>query len=165
MEQILDPILQSPQFILARQLCTLFFIVFSIALIFWTWRDARKRGAMSWFWALVVLIFNLAGWAVYMVVRPPEYLDDVRERALEIRAKEASLKSQSDRCPACLRSVEQDFLVCPNCMKTLRKSCVECDRALEIKWNVCPYCKAKQGQSDQEEPTPRRRSLADIKET
>lgn len=144
MDSLLDPILQSPQFILLRQLCTLFFIVFSVALIFWTARDARKRGAMGWFWALVVLFFNLAGWTVYMVVRPPEYLEDVRERALEIRSKEAILKQQTETCPACLRHVETDFLVCPHCMKTLKKSCTECDRALDLRWSVCPYCMAKQ---------------------
>ncbi|GAB4280541.1 MAG: zinc ribbon domain-containing protein [Coriobacteriia bacterium] len=146
MDQIFDPIFSSPQFILFKQLFTLFYLVFTAALIFWTWRDAKKRGAMSWFWALVVLFFNVAGWAIYMVVRPPEYLEDVRERALEIRLKEDSLKSRSGKCPACLRPVEPDFLVCPNCMKLLKKACVECGRPLELKWHVCPYCKATQGE-------------------
>lgn len=144
MDSIFDPILNSAQFQLFRQLCTLFFFVLSAALVFWTARDARKRGAMSWFWAIVVVFFNLAGWAVYMVVRPPEYLEDVHERALEIRAKEALLKKEAEKCPACLRPIESDFLVCPHCMKTLRKPCTECDRALDLKWSVCPYCKTKQ---------------------
>ena len=152
MDSLLDPILNSAQFILFRQLSVLFFFVISLALVFWTARDASKRGAMAWFWAIVVLIFNLAGWAVYMVVRPPEYLEDVRERALEIRAKEGMLKLRSAKCPACLRPVEQDFLVCPHCMKTLKKPCIECERALELGWSVCPYCKTKQKVKTPPEP-------------
>ncbi len=144
MGDLLAPILQDPTFVLARQLCTLFFVVFSLALVFWTWRDARKRGAMPWFWALVVLIFNLAGWAVYMVVRPPEYLEDIRERELEILAKEASLNQRHQRCPSCLKPVGEDFLICPNCMTTLRRPCTECERPLDMDWAVCPYCKERQ---------------------
>lgn len=144
MGDLLDPILTSGEFILARQLCTLFFIVFHFALTFWTFRDADRRGAMAWFWALTTFIFSLAGWAIYLVVRPPEQKADVRERDLEIRAKEVSLARDLETCPACFKPVEKDFLLCPSCMKKLRKPCVECEKALKLNWNVCPYCKTKQ---------------------
>jgi hypothetical protein len=144
MGDILKPILTNPTFILMRQLSVLFFLVFTVALIFWTWRDANRRGAMPWFWALVVTFFNLAGWLVYLVVRPPEYADDVRERDLEIRAKEVALQQGGGVCASCLKPVESDFLVCPYCLKKLKKQCVECGRALKMNWNVCPYCKTKQ---------------------
>jgi RNA polymerase subunit RPABC4/transcription elongation factor Spt4 len=156
MEGLLDPILQDPRLILGQQLCGLFLFVFWLALVFWTWRDATKRGAMAWFWALVVLIFSIAGWAIYMVVRPPEYLEDVRERQLEIKAREAALSRDSGRCPSCFRPVEPDYLVCPNCMRTLRKECVECGRALDMKWSVCPYCKTRQAPQGAEGTAPAR---------
>ena len=144
MGEFLHPIFQSAEFILARQLCVLFFLVFHIALTFWTYRDADRRGAMGWFWAIVVFIFSIAGWAIYLVVRPPEYKDDERERDLEIRAKEVALQRDLETCPACFKPVEKGFLICPYCMKKLRKPCVECDQALKLNWNVCPYCKTKQ---------------------
>jgi hypothetical protein len=144
MGELLDPIFQSAEFILARQLCVLFFLVFHLALTFWTYRDADQRGAMGWFWAIVVLIFSVFGWAIYMVVRPPEYKADTRERELEIRAKELSLQKDLEQCPACYKPVDSEFLICPYCMKKLRKSCVECGKALKLNWNVCPYCKTKQ---------------------
>lgn len=144
MEDIFKPIINSPTFQLSWKLCTLFYVIFWVALIFWTWRDAYRRGAMSWFWALVVAFFTVAGWAIYMVVRPPEYLEDARERDLEIRAKEVSLERDAETCPACLRPVEKDFLICPYCMKKLRKPCKECEKPLKLSWNVCPYCKTKQ---------------------
>lgn len=144
MGEILRPITSSAEFRLAWQLCWLFYVIFSLALIFWTYRDADRRGGMAWFWALVVTLFNLPGWAIYMVVRAPEYYDDARERDLEIRTKEIALQRDMEVCPACLKPVEKDFLICPYCMKKLRKSCVECARALKLNWNVCPYCKTKQ---------------------
>lgn len=144
MGEILNPILTSPEFIFARNMCALFFIVFDLALVFWTYRDADRRGAMGWFWALAVFVFSIAGWIVYLVVRPPEFAADARERDLEIRAKEASLSRDYETCPACHKPIESDFLICPNCMKKLRKSCTECGKALKLSWGVCPYCKTKQ---------------------
>ena len=100
MGDLLAPITTSPLFTLTRQLCVLFGIVLTIALIFWTFRDAERRGAMGWFWALVVLIFNIFGWIVYLVVRPPELAADARERDLEIRAKEITLQRDLESCPS-----------------------------------------------------------------
>jgi hypothetical protein len=144
MGDLVSQFTNSPGFKLAFQLCSLFYIIFTFALVFWTYRDAERRGAMGWFWSLVVLIFNLAGCAIYLVVRPPEFADDARERDLEIRAKELSLARDMEACPACRKPVEKDFLICPHCMKKLRKPCVECGKALRLSWAVCPYCKTKQ---------------------
>lgn len=141
---VFGPIISHPLFVLAKQLCALFYVVFTLALVFWTWRDADRRGGMAWFWSLAVLTFNVPGWLVYTLVRPPEYADDVRERQLEIRSKELSLQRDSDICPSCQRPVDKDFLICPYCMKKLRKSCVECGKALRMNWGVCPYCRTKQ---------------------
>ncbi len=140
--ELLAPI--QPALNLATNLCVLFFVVFSVALVFWTWRDAERRGAMPWFWALVVLLFNIFGWAIYMVVRPPESAADAHERELEIRAKEVELLREGQTCPACYQPVESDFLICPSCMKKLRKECISCGKALKLDWQVCPYCKTKQ---------------------
>lgn len=144
MGDLLAPILESPLFKLVSQLCMLFGVVLWLALVFWTWRDANRRGAMGWFWGLAALVFPVAGWVIYLVVRPPEFMDDARERDLEIRAKEVALSRDFESCPACYKPVDKDFLICPYCMKKLRKSCVECDRALKLQWTVCPYCKTRQ---------------------
>lgn len=144
MAELLKPILESPEFRLTTQLCGVFAAVFTIALIFWTWRDADRRGAMPWFWAVVVLFFNVTGWAIYMIVRPPEFADDARERDLEILTREAELARESGTCPSCLKPVDPEFLICPYCMKKLKKQCVNCGRPLRMSWAVCPFCKAKQ---------------------
>ena len=59
-----------------------------------------------------------------MIVRPPEYLDDVRERELEMQAAEARLAELGYHlCPHCDYEVEKDFLRCPNCMRKLKDPC------------------------------------------
>jgi RNA polymerase subunit RPABC4/transcription elongation factor Spt4 len=144
MGDLLKPILNSAEFRLGSQLCIVFFVVFTFALIFWTWRDADRRGAMPWFWAVVVAIFNVLGWLIYMVVRPPEFAADARELELEIQAREAELAREGATCPSCLKPVESEYLICPYCMKKLRKQCETCGKALKMSWAVCPYCKTKQ---------------------
>jgi len=144
MGELFAPILENALFKLVSQLCVLFAVVFWLSLVFWTWRDANRRGAMGWFWGLTALIFPIAGWVIYLVVRPPEYADDARERDLEIRAKEIALARDYETCPACFKPVEKDFLICPYCMKKLRKACTECNKPLKLSWSVCPYCKTKQ---------------------
>src|SRR5450759_3878007 len=79
---------------------------------------------MAPLWAVVVLVFNAFGWMIYMVVRPPEYADDALERDLEIRAREAEIQREGATCPSCLKPIDPDYLVCPYCMKKLKKQCV-----------------------------------------
>jgi predicted amidophosphoribosyltransferase len=77
-----------------------------------------------------------------MLFRPPEYLEDVRERELEIKAMEKRLGARDLHCPVCRAEVDEDFLVCPVCTTKLRQACTGCGRPLEALWQVCPYCAA-----------------------
>ncbi len=132
----------SPLFKLFLNLFMLFIFVLYASLIYWTYRDAKRRGAMGIYWAVVVLVFNFFGWLVYMILRPPEFMEDAKERELEIRAKEATLSTGDVACPACARPIERDFLICPHCLKKLKRACPSCSRPLRLSWKVCPYCKA-----------------------
>ena len=142
MSDLLKPI--QPFITLGTQLCLVFYIVFVCALAFWIWRDAKRRGAMSVFWAIAVLPFSVLTWMIYMIVRPPETLDDLQERDTEIAAREAELAMYGSTCPNCFKPVEPDYLICPTCMKKLKTPCDNCGRAIKTSWSVCPYCKSKQ---------------------
>ena len=50
---------------------------------------------------------------IYMLFRPPEYLEDVRERELEIKAMEQRLARRDMHCPVCRAEVEAGFLDLP----------------------------------------------------
>ena len=143
---------------LAVELVILFLVVIWLALLFWTYADARRRIAdpLLVFCSTVASVAPYVGTIVYMIVRPPEYLDDVRERELEMQAAEARLAELGYHlCPHCDYEVERDFLRCPNCMRKLKDPCHSCGRPLDPSWKVCPYCEAEVG-VHREEITPRR---------
>jgi hypothetical protein len=125
-----------------RNLAILLVLVFWVATIYWVHKDARRRIADPLLvWVSTALgILPFIGPLIYMLFRPPEYLEDVRERALEIKAIEKRLGARDLHCPVCRAEVDEDFLVCPVCTTKLRQSCVTCSRPLETLWQVCPYC-------------------------
>jgi hypothetical protein len=142
---------------LAIMLVILFLVVIWLALIYWTYADARRRIAdpVVVVCAAIASCFPYVGTIVYMIVRPPEFLDDVRERELEMQAAEARLAELGYHlCPHCDHEVEKDFLRCPNCMRKLKDPCHNCGRPLDPAWKVCPYCEAEIGGM----PSPTRRT-------
>jgi len=138
---VFSDFLGSPIFRLLTNLFFLFLMMLWVSLVYWTYRDAKKRGAFAFYWAIVVLFFNVFGWIIYLIVRPPEFLEEVKDRELDIRTKEALLGRTSTVCPACFKPIEGDFLICPYCMKKLKKPCPSCGRPLKMGWTVCPYCR------------------------
>jgi double zinc ribbon protein len=128
------------------RLLTLFLVVIWLALIYYTYMDARRRieDPMLVFCATAASLFPLVGTVVYMIVRPPEYLEDVRERELEMAAAEARLHHLGYQlCPHCDHEVEREFLRCPACMRKLRDPCAACGKPLDPTWKICPYCEAE----------------------
>jgi hypothetical protein len=125
---------------------TFFFIgVFWLSIGFWVYKDARRRIEDPWLVAMATLLGLVppfVGALIYMLFRPPEYLEDVRERELEIKAIEDRLARAELHCPVCRADVEPSFLVCPVCTTRLRQSCSSCKAPLEALWQVCPYCEA-----------------------
>jgi hypothetical protein len=80
-------------------LLRVFVVLLWFALVYWTRQDARRRiespGAVAACVALSVLIPFL-GTVIYLIVRPPEYLDEARERELELLALEQRLGELGD---------------------------------------------------------------------
>jgi hypothetical protein len=130
----------------AVKLLILVLVVVWLALVYYTYADARRRIAdpMLVACATAASLFPFVGTVVYMIVRPPEYLEDVRERELEMQAAEARLHSLNYfLCPHCDTEVERDFLRCPSCMRKLKDPCVNCAKPLDPSWRICPYCEAE----------------------
>lgn len=148
----------------AASLLLLFLVVIWLALIYWTFADARRRidDPLLVGCATVASVFPFAGTIVYVIVRPPEYLEDVRERELEIAAAEARLSGlEHVHCQYCGFEVEKDFLRCPSCLRRLKEPCTVCARPLDPRWKICPYCEAEVGQAAPEaRPRRTRRSAA-----
>jgi heme exporter protein D len=150
---------------LAVNLLLLSLVVLWLALVYWTWSDARRRldDPMLVWCAAAASLFPFIGTIVYLIVRPPEYLEDVRERELEIAAAEARLQSfRQLSCPYCEFEVERTFLRCPSCLRRLKEPCAVCGKPLDPRWKICPYCEAEVGQapSARRQERPRRPAAA-----
>ncbi|HEY6775938.1 MAG TPA: zinc ribbon domain-containing protein [Thermoleophilaceae bacterium] len=148
---------------LAVNLLLLFLVVIWLALVYWTFADARRRIADPLLvgCATGASLFPFVGTIVYLIVRPPEFLEDVRERELEIAAAEARLASSEHlACPYCGFEIEKAFLRCPSCLRRLKEPCVVCGNPLDPHWKICPYCEAEVGQLPPEGRRPRARRAA-----
>ncbi len=135
-----------------------------LALIYWTFADARRRigDGLLVACATIVSFIPFLGTIVYMIVRPPEYLADVHERNLEIQAAQARLAQIGMHvCPYCDHEVEREFLRCPHCLRKLKDPCVNCQKPLAAEWKICPYCETDRGL----EPTTTQRRRRTRRET
>ena len=119
----------SDTWMVIRNLTIFFAIVFWVATVYWVYKDARRRIEDPWLVGMATLLGAVPpflGPLIYMLFRPPEYLEDVRERELEMLAIEERLAERDLRCPVCTTRLKQ--------------SCGECAAPLEPIWQICPYC-------------------------
>jgi Double zinc ribbon len=131
---------------LVVNLLILFLIVVYLALIYWTYLDARRRIEDPVLIACATLasVFPYLGTVVYTILRPPEFLEDREERELELRAAELELRQRIENsCPHCEYPIEKSYLRCPNCERRLRNPCRKCGKPLDPRWGICPYCETE----------------------
>ncbi len=135
--------IESHTFSLVVDLLIVFAFVVYFSLLYWTYADARRRivDPMLIGCATAASLFPFVGTLVYVILRPPEYLEDVQERELEMQAAEARVR-QLDHglCPHCDYPIERDFIRCPSCLRKLKERCTSCAKPLDKAWTICPYC-------------------------
>jgi hypothetical protein len=135
---------------LVVNLLVMFLIVVYLALIYWTYLDAKRRieDPVLIACATAASVFPFIGTVVYTILRPPEFLEDREERELELRASELRLRQLIEQsCPHCEYPIERNYLRCPNCERRLRNPCRNCRKPLDPRWGSCPYCEAEVGRS------------------
>jgi len=125
-------------------------VILWVALAFYVVRDARQRSqspSFVGFAALLGFLPPLLGPVIYLVIRPPQTMDEERAILLE---EQALLEPSNDGvivrpCPTCGREIEREFIVCPYCRTQFARRCASCDRSLRLGWSVCPYCATEVG--------------------
>jgi len=146
-------------------LLVLFLVVVWIALIAWTYLDAKRRveDPVLVGCATVASLFPYVGTVVYTILRPPEYLEDAHERELEIRAAELRVKQLEEQsCPRCEHPIERTYLRCPNCKARVKDPCDSCGKPIDPRWALCPYCETPVRQAAP--PAPARRAAGKARE-
>ena len=84
----------------ASVLLPVFLVALWLALAYWTYQDAKRRTeAAHWRAAATALAIFIPflGPVLYVVLRPPEYLEDARERALEVAELEHRVAQFGER--------------------------------------------------------------------
>jgi double zinc ribbon protein len=152
---------------LAATLFLLMLVVLWLALIVYTYLDARRRISDPFLvaCATVASFFPFIGTAVYAIVRPPEFLEDAHERELEIKAAELRVRQLRElTCPNCEYPVEKNFLRCPNCQRRLKDPCPTCGKPVDPRWGLCPFCETALGGERGRRPERRERPEAERRE-
>jgi hypothetical protein len=142
---------------LVVNLLILMLVVVWLALIVYTYLDARRRISDPFLIGCATLasFIPYLGTAIYAIVRPPEFLEDAHERELEIKAAELRVRQLTEHsCPGCGFPVEKNFLRCPECQRRLKHPCPSCKRPVDPKWALCPYCETALAERER----PRRKS-------
>jgi hypothetical protein len=138
-------------------LLILFLVVVWMALIAWTYFDAKRRirDPVLVACATGASLFPYVGTVVYSILRPPEFLEDARERGLEIRAAELRVRQLEEQsCPNCGYPIERTYLRCPTCRARVKDPCESCEKPIDPRWTICPYCETPSRRAAP--PAPRR---------
>ena len=147
---------------LVVNLLILFLVVLWLALVAWTYFDARRRiqDPVLVACATAASLFPFLGTIVYSILRPPEFLADKRERELETRASELRVRQLEEAsCPNCEHPIERSYLRCPSCRARIKDPCESCGKPIDPRWSVCPYCETPvRRAAPPEERRPKRRS-------
>lgn len=113
-----------------------------ISLVFWAYRDARQRSddrIARILAGLVVAVLGPPGLVIYLILRPPQTLDESYQRTLEEEALLREIEHQAS-CPGCGAQPLPSWQLCPSCHTRLRKPCTSCGELMELSWQVCPNC-------------------------
>ena len=150
----------SGTWLVIRNLLLFFGFVFWVAFAYWVYKDARRRIEDPWLVGMATLLGLVppyVGPFIYMLFRPPEYLEDVRERELEIRAMEDRLSKRDLHCPVCRSEVDVSFLVCPICTTSSNRPA----RSARRRSRRCGRCARSARRRSSRPSWPRRRCRRD----
>lgn len=131
---------------LAATFAILCLVAIWLAMIVYTFTDARRRIADPFLigCATAASLFPFVGTLVYTILRPPEFLEDVRERETELHAAEVRLRHlEVHSCQKCGFPTESDFVRCPSCRTRLKDECPTCSKPVGLDWKLCPYCETQ----------------------
>ncbi len=137
-----------------------YYILLWIVLFFWVWRDIRRRTENKiyiYFCQFLQILPPPLGLLIYIIIRPwkdsyKQFLAEVDENISWLQAyvesKNLAIAEMHDETPLachhCHKEIEDDYIICPHCLTSLRHPCRKCKREIRSSWEVCPYCATRQ---------------------
>ncbi|MEZ4572176.1 MAG: zinc ribbon domain-containing protein, partial [Thermomicrobiales bacterium] len=105
-------------------------------------RDIERRSSnilVQVLATLVVVLGFIPGIVIYLLLRPRETSEERYQREIEESYLAQELGSVPV-CPRCSRGIRDEFIFCPDCGASLRRTCGSCGRLVDSDWNICAFC-------------------------
>jgi hypothetical protein len=128
---------------LSFDLLALSLVALWIALIAWTYFDAKRRieDPLVILCATAASLYPYVGTLVYAILRPPDPLREAHERELERRVSTLRLRQlEEEVCLSCKHPIQRTYQRCPNCRTRVKNPCRSCGKPVDPRWSLCPYC-------------------------
>lgn len=109
-------------------------LLFQIVLGVWVGIDANRRGMNGFLWGALTAFTCIVGLIVYLL-------------SAQSREANGAPVGGRDVCSQCGSAARADFLICPYCGNSLRRTCPGCGRPVEGGWKYCSRCKADLGEA------------------
>jgi predicted RNA-binding Zn-ribbon protein involved in translation (DUF1610 family) len=77
---------------------------------------------------------------VLLITRRPLFMPTEAEKAAALRRFGGQLVKTVSECPSCHAIIEKDWILCPECGRTLPRACAKCGTALVGAVTKCPNC-------------------------
>ena len=127
-----------------RNVGVAFVILFWLGVAFWVFKDARRRIRSPWLVGLATLLGlfpPFLGAFVYMLFRPPEYLEDVRERELRDEGDGGAPEPAQQPVPrSAARRSSRRSSSAPCARRVSSRRASAATRRSRRCWQVCPFC-------------------------
>lgn len=133
-------------------------IVFWFVVLYWVWLDSGDRTSkksVRWLLVLLVAILNVVGLVIYLIIRPPQTIEEIYWSDLERRYLKYETAELGD-CPKCGSQLFPGFNYCPSCRYKIKIRCTGCQVLVDRKHKFCPHCgqeMRKRKSSEQTSPT------------
>ena len=116
-------------------------IIFWVVVTSWIWVDSDERTTNKWIRIFYVVIgmIPIFGWIIYLIVRPPETIDEIYWGDLERRYLKYEAKDLGD-CPKCGTQLYPGYIFCPNCKKRIKIKCAKCGVYVDLDSKYCTHC-------------------------
>ncbi|MDD3474471.1 MAG: zinc ribbon domain-containing protein [Candidatus Dojkabacteria bacterium] len=116
-------------------------IVFWVVVTSWIWVDSDERTTNKWIRLFYVVIgmIPILGWIIYLIVRPPETIDEIYWGDLERRYLKYEAKDLGD-CPKCGTQLYPGYIFCPNCRQRIKIKCDKCGVYVDLESKYCTHC-------------------------